>query len=77
MAFPNKDIEADIMDIVIKEEFMEKWNKFLPGEELPVACWYADEIGDADFPAKPKPNKRGYTCIFSQLAPDDFEISVI
>ncbi len=57
------------MDLAIKEKFIEKWDEYFPGSELPIACYYADELNGADFPKAPKPNKRGYTCIFSQLAP--------
>jgi len=48
---------------------MEKWEKYFPGNELPIACFYADELNGVDFPDKQKPNKRDHTCIFSQLAP--------
>lgn len=58
------------MDMQIKESFLEKWEKYFPNEELPVACWYSDELPEGvDFPDKPKENKHGYTCIFSQIAP--------
>ena len=57
------------MDLAIKEKFIQKWNKYYPGSDLPIACYYSDELNGADFPKAPKPNKRGYTCIFSQLAP--------
>jgi len=29
------------MDLAIKDKFIEKWDKYFPGEKLPVACWYA------------------------------------
>ena len=57
------------MDLEIKNSFMTKWEKYFPGNDLPIACYYADDLHGADFPQAPKPNKRGYTCIFSQLAP--------
>ncbi|MBW1788620.1 MAG: DUF169 domain-containing protein [Deltaproteobacteria bacterium] len=56
------------MNLEIKETFLKKWEQHFPGSELPIACYYADEMKDADFPDAPKPNKKGYTCIFSQLA---------
>jgi hypothetical protein len=57
------------MDLEIKKSFLEKWEKYFPGSELPIVCYYSDELNGAEFPDKPKPNKRGHTCIFSQLAP--------
>jgi len=57
------------VDLEIKKRFMQKWEKYFPGNDLPIACYYADDLNGADFPKAPKPNKRGYTCIFSQLAP--------
>ena len=36
---------------------------------LAIHHYYSDELNGADFPKASKPNKRGYTCIFSQLAP--------
>ena len=57
------------MDLVTKEKFIHKWNKYFPGSDLPIACFYSDELNDAKFPKAPKPNKRGYTCLFSQLTP--------
>ena len=57
------------MDIEIKISFMEKWEKYFPGNDLPIACFYSDELNGVEFPDKQKPNKRGHICIFSQLAP--------
>ena len=57
------------MDLEIKKRFMEKWEKYFPGSDLPIACYYADKLNGADFTKAPKPNKKGYTCIFSQMAP--------
>ena len=57
------------MDLEIKNLFLDKWNQYFPGSDLPITCYYADELSGADFPKAPKPNNRGYTCIFSQLAP--------
>ena len=59
----------DFMNLEIKKHFLEKWEKHFPGSEMPIVCQYIDEITDIKFPSKPKPNPRGYTCIFSQLAP--------
>ncbi|MEA2116474.1 MAG: DUF169 domain-containing protein, partial [Thermodesulfobacteriota bacterium] len=57
------------MNFEIKERFMAAWEKHFPGSELPIACFYTDELGDVKFPDHPKPNKKGYTCLFSQIAP--------
>ena len=57
------------MNIEIKERFMEAWEKHFPDNELPIVCFYSNELGDVKFPDHPKPNKKGYTCIFSQIAP--------
>ena len=57
------------MDLEIKEKFIEKWEKYFPGNDLPLVCFYADELNGAEFTKAPKSNKKGYTCIFSQLAP--------
>jgi len=57
------------MDLSIKEKFFEEWNNYFPDSDFPIACYYSDELNGAHFPEAPRPNKRGYTCIFSQLAP--------
>ena len=57
------------MNIEIKKRFTEAYEKYFPGRELPIACFYSDELHNADFPNAPKPNAKGFTCIFSQIAP--------
>ena len=57
------------MDIEIKERFLEAWEKYFPGSELPIACFYANDLNNVAFPNAPKPNRKGYTCIFAQIAP--------
>ena len=57
------------MNLEIKKNFLENWEKYFPGNELPIACYYSNEINNVKFPKAPKPNPRGYTCIFSQIAP--------
>ncbi len=57
------------MNLDIKKDFIEKWGKYFHGNELPIACFYSDDLNDAEFPNVPKPNKHGLTCIFGQLAP--------
>ncbi len=48
---------------------MAAWEKYFPNNELPIVCFYSNDLGDVKFPDRPKPNKKGYTCIFSQIAP--------
>ena len=57
------------MEPTIKTSFIDKWGKYFSGNELPIACYYSDDLNDAKFPDEPKPNKHGLTCLFSQLAP--------
>ncbi|HOP46917.1 MAG TPA: DUF169 domain-containing protein [Desulfobacteraceae bacterium] len=57
------------MDLTIKRSFTDKWKKYFAGSELPIACFYSDDLDGAEFPDAPKPNKHGLTCLFSQLAP--------
>jgi len=57
------------MNFEIKERFMGAWEKHFPGSELPIACFYSDELNNVEFPNAPKPNSKGYTCIFSQITP--------
>ncbi len=57
------------MDIAVKKDFMEKWEKYFPNNDLPIACYFSDTLQGATFPEKPKDNAKGYTCMFRQLAP--------
>ena len=56
------------MDATIKTGFIEKWEKFFPGSELPIACFYSNSLCGAEPAALPKPGDKGYTCVFGQLA---------
>ena len=56
------------MDINVKFDFIEKWNKYFPESEMPIACFYSDELHEADFPPAPPIGSKGYTCLFAQLA---------
>ena len=55
------------MDMGVKVKFMETWNRYFPGCELPVACFYSDSLDGIEFPAPPTPDKKRHTCIFSQI----------
>lgn len=55
------------MEKTFKEMFIEKWEKYFPGNELPLVCYYSDVLDDAEFVRVSK-NNNGITCIFSQLA---------
>ncbi len=57
------------MDMALKDHFMEAWDKHFPTCDLPIACFYSDELGGVDFPDAPKPTAKGFTCIFTQLSP--------
>jgi len=61
-------LENDV-DLKIKTSFIDKWGKYFTGRELPIACFYSDDLNGAEFPNAPKPNRHGLTCIFGQLAP--------
>jgi hypothetical protein len=65
----NRSTIEDSMNIETKKRFMEAWAKNFPGSDLPIACYYSNEINNVEFPNAPKPNPRGYTCIFAQIAP--------
>ena len=36
------------MSIKIKERFMEAWEQYFPGSELPIVCFYANELKGGD-----------------------------
>ena len=61
--------KEDPVNIEIKNRFMAAWEEHFPGNELPLACFYSDDLGNASFPDRPKPSKKGFPCIFSQIAP--------
>lgn len=55
------------MDITIKDNFIANWEQYFHGAELPIVCYYSDELNGANYPEKPAENSKGYTCILSQL----------
>lgn len=56
------------MNNELKKMFTEKWEKYFPGNELPVVSYYSDTLDNAEYQDAPKKDN-GFTCIFSQLAP--------
>ena len=56
------------MDAKIRTGFIGKWEKYFPGSELPIACFYSDSLCGAEPAPLPKPGDKGYTCVFGQLA---------
>ncbi len=47
------------MNIEIKERFIEAWAKYFPDCDLPIACFYTNELNNVEFPKAPKPNAKG------------------
>jgi hypothetical protein len=45
-----------------------RWHAYFPGVDMPVGIFYADEPGDAFEVNAPAENRRGYTCMFSQMS---------
>jgi len=56
------------METEIKKSFIQKWEKYFPGNDLPIISFYSDVLDDVEYPEAPKRDK-GFTCVFSQLAP--------
>lgn len=52
----------------IVPDFKQKWELFFPKCSYPIVCYYSDELNGAEFIDKPEQNKKGYTCIFSQIS---------
>ena len=52
------------MDMIVKTKFMEAWNKYFNGAELPVVFYYTDR-GDC---AEVMPPPSGHQCIIGALA---------
>jgi hypothetical protein len=52
------------MDITLKERFVERWRKYFPGAELPIALYYTD----GETPAPPPSSRQGFHCLICELA---------
>jgi uncharacterized protein (DUF169 family) len=53
------------MDITLKRQFIERWNKYFPGAELPIVLYYTDD----DAPTGPAPSPGKFHCLICDLAP--------
>jgi len=53
-----------IMDMEIKERFLERWHRYFGTAELPIICFYSDDGGGAE-PAAPS---RDWSCLICELA---------
>jgi hypothetical protein len=49
----------------LKQQFMERWSKYFPGIELPIAFYYTDDAGQA----KVFRTEEGLHCLINDLAP--------
>jgi hypothetical protein len=47
----------------LKEQFLEKWNRYFPGAELPLVFYYADEVD----PAQAAPKAADWQCVICDL----------
>ncbi len=53
------------MQIELQKEFLEKWEKYFSGADLPFVFFYSDEEKYAEHAVK----KKGWTCMIAQLNP--------
>ncbi|TET33375.1 MAG: hypothetical protein E3J72_16945 [Planctomycetota bacterium] len=55
------------MDAKLKQDFLERWEKYFPGADLPITFFYSDEPADAEAmpEAAPPPAHR---CVIADLA---------
>ena len=51
------------MDMKLKEKFIAQWRRFFDGAELPICCYYTDEVKGAE-PVEPS---SGHRCILGDL----------
>ncbi len=56
------------MNRAFQQAAIEKWQHYLPQTEMPIAVFYADDLCGADYAPVPSQSKRGYVCLFAQLA---------
>jgi hypothetical protein len=51
------------MDRILKEQFLERWQAYFPGAELPLALYYTGQAGHAD-----RASPKGRSCLICDLA---------
>lgn len=61
-------IVSDMTTISFFNTALNKWQKYFPQAELPVAVFYSDELCGAEYAPTPPQSKRGYVCLFAQLS---------
>lgn len=52
------------MDIKIRDQFIEQWEEYFPGAELPIAFFYSSEPGELEAGGEPS----GFRCAIGDLA---------
>ena len=52
------------MDMQLKKDFLERWEKYFPGAELPLVFFYSDKPGEVEAASKPG----GWRCLIGELA---------
>ncbi|MFW6226630.1 MAG: DUF169 domain-containing protein, partial [Bacteroidota bacterium] len=52
------------MEIQLRDQLTDSWNKYFPGAELPVVLFYTNDPGDVPYAQKPS----GHRCIFADIA---------
>jgi len=52
------------MDITLKQQFIERWERYFPGAELPITFYYTND----DEPAGTVPAGEGFRCFICDLA---------
>jgi len=54
------------MDLSLKQQFAERWGRYFPRAELPIAFSYADDVGGAG-PAPIPPRERCFVCALGEV----------
>ena len=52
------------MDMIFKQKFLDRWNRFFPGTELPICFYYTDDAGRVDM----APPASEWRCFIADLA---------
>ncbi|MBQ8652982.1 MAG: DUF169 domain-containing protein [Alistipes sp.] len=56
------------MDLQFRDVAIAQWQHYFPQTEMPIAVFYADDLCGAEYAPIPPQSKRGYVCLFAQLA---------